>query len=296
MVVPLKGQCRGTDGAEMVVEIAAAEAVVIVAGAVLCHPDGAGQHIVESLGALHNALRIDLPIQIVAGTVLGHAVADTRDGGAGVIVQADEVGVLALGQLSEVAHREGKSTQRHGLRQRILKQKCRQLSAQTMPWIALVFRRKDAQMVGAAHHGVGIAHGAALFMEHFVGVDVTVGKIFHNSQRVAETLSGRGPHAEEVGVHRVDIGLVDGDVVAAQVAEALCHQGHQLQIVVQVLTLGETALVLKPHGVGEVVDGQQRTDAALAQRRQLLPIARNSGFIHLSLSGHQTGPLHAEAV
>ena len=43
-------------------------------------------------------------------------------------------------------------------------------------------------------------------------------------------------------------------------------------------------------------DYESEEYAALLQRRQLLPIARNSGFVYLSFGRHETGPFHAETV
>ena len=104
----------------MLIDIAAAETVIIVASAVFRDPQGAGQNFLQFCGAFGNAGRIDLPIQVVTGTVFPHAVADAGNGGAGIVIEADKVSVFTLGEFAVIAQREMENTQSHGLRQGIL--------------------------------------------------------------------------------------------------------------------------------------------------------------------------------
>ena len=84
----------------MFIKIAAAEAVVPVAGAVLRDPDGSGQQGIEPPGAVPKPLGVDLPIQIVTGAVLPYTVTDGVDGGTGVVIQTDKIRILAHGELA----------------------------------------------------------------------------------------------------------------------------------------------------------------------------------------------------
>ena len=140
MVIALKGQIGCIDRFQMLIEIAAAEAVMVIAGAVFRDPQGAGQNALQHGGTFHNTLGIDLPVQVIAGTVLPDTVADTGNSGAGIVVNAVKVGVFPFGQVGEIAQRKGKFAQAHGLQERTLEQVCIQFGTGFVPGVLCAFR------------------------------------------------------------------------------------------------------------------------------------------------------------
>ena len=131
-------------------------------------------------------------------------------------------------------------------------------------------------------------------MEHPVAADVAVGHVFEHGEGLGEFLVSRGPVAEEIAVGRIDVRLVDGDPVADEIAEAVGAELGKGEEIVEIFAFGERAHALEPHGVGEMVDRQQRADAELAQVFQLRAVVRDGGFVDLPALAHDPGPLDAE--
>ncbi len=106
-------------------------------------------------------------------------------------------------------------------------------------------------------------------------------------------MSGR-PVAEEIAVGGIDVRLIDGDPVAGQIAETVGTKLGKGQEIIEIFTFGERAHALEPHGIGKMMDGQQRADAELAQVFQLRAVVRDGGLVDLPALGHDPGPLDAE--
>ena len=205
----------------MLIDIAAAETVILVTSAVFRDPQGAGQNFLQFCGAFGNAGRIDLPIQVVTGAVLPDAVTDAGDSGAGVIVDAVKVRILSPGQMGKIAQGKRKFAQAHSFEQSALEQILRKLGADSMENIFFIFRSKDPQMVGNTHFGIGVAHGFALTVKNGIGPNMAIGHIFHDPDSIRQGGSSGRPHAEHEGIGGVYIGFIDGDIIADQVAEAV---------------------------------------------------------------------------
>ena len=84
-------------------------------------------------------------------------------------------------------------------------------------------------------------------------------------------MAGR-PVAEEIAVCGVDVRLVDGDPVADQIAEAVGAELGKRQKIVEIFPLRKRPQTLEPHGVGKMMDGQQRPDAELTHIFELCAV------------------------
>ena len=107
VVVALNGEVALAQGLQVLGDVAGAEAVCIVAGSVFGDIDGTGEEVVELLADLDDALRVDLPAEVVGGSVLRRAVGGAADGGAGIVVDAVEVAVAAGDDGGMTANGEG---------------------------------------------------------------------------------------------------------------------------------------------------------------------------------------------
>ena len=104
-------------------------------------------------------------------------------------------------------------------------------------------------MVGSAYLSIGKAHGAALLMDQGVGLDVAVRQIFHDLDSGGQVrLAGR-PSAKEIGIGGIDVGFIDGDIVAAKITKTINDQLHQLQIMVEILPFLKSTQVFESHRI-----------------------------------------------
>ena len=149
-------------------------------------------------------------------------------------------------------------------------------------------------MVGKADLGVRKAHLQPGFADEAVGLNVGGGEVGHNPGRLQQVPLARGPGPLEIAVVGVDIGLVDGDILADQIAHALHHPADEAEEIGDVIALGECALLLQPEGVAEVVEGEQGADAAPNQGLQLLPVVGNHGVVEHAVLRLHPAPLHAQ--
>ena len=138
---------RSCKAPHVVEQIAAAAAVVAVAGAVFVMQIGSCSSRYIFFGALCNAGRIDLPTRVVDGRVFAHAVCQAGDSGTRVIVDGVKVTVTACRQVPE---RKAEAPCRHSERQAALEKPCRQRRRRAVQQVARVLRCEYAQTVANA--------------------------------------------------------------------------------------------------------------------------------------------------
>ena len=107
-------------------------------------------------------------------------------------------------------------------------------------------------------------------------------------------MSGR-PVAEEIAVGGIDVRLIDGDPVADQIAETVGTKLSKGQKIIEIFSLCKPAQTLEPHGIGKMMDGQQRADAQLVHVLQLCAVVRDRRFIDLAAGRHDARPFYAYA-
>ena len=88
-------------------------------------------------------------------------------------------------------------------------------------------------------------------------------------QRFREAVFPGREAAPVVTVHRVNVRLVDRDVFTHEVAQIFDDVIHEPQKNSHGVRAQEGARALEPQGIGEMMNGQQRPDAAVPQQQQL---------------------------
>ena len=244
---------------------------------------------------LGNAVGVNLPAQIVDEHVRRHTVAQTRNGGAGVVVDSVEVAPSAAADRGVGLEGEHLLAQTHSAAHRTLKGQLVKACQQAVQGVAPVQRAEDAQVVGKADAGILVAHLAPHAVQHLVALDVAGGHMGqHRAVRPQGVLVGR-PATAEIAVEGVDIGLVDGDVLAYQVAHRAHHLFGKAQVEVHAAGVFESAHSLKPAGIGEMVQRQQRADTCIHHRLDFGAVVLQGSLVKLTLLRLDAAPLHTEA-
>jgi hypothetical protein len=120
--------------------------------------------------------------------------------------------------------------------------------------------------------------------------------IGHDPAHFQKALPPRRPGPLQIPIISINVGLIDRNILADQIPHALHHFPHEAQITGNVVPLSESAPLLQPQGVVEVVEGQQHGDPRLFQRLDLLPIVGNSLLIKDPISRLHPAPFHSHAV
>ena len=107
----------------MLRDIAGAEIVGVVAGAVFRNVDGAGEQFVKLLAGLGDALGVDFPAQVIDRAVGRYAIGGAADRGAGVVVYPVEVAEAARDDAGVFANGENRFAGTHGAGQAAIGEK-----------------------------------------------------------------------------------------------------------------------------------------------------------------------------
>ena len=142
----------------MLIDVAGAEDIRIVTGAVFRNVYGAGQNRVRPARAFHDALRIDFPAKVVYRDVFCRTVANAVYRGARIVIDGDKVALFAPFDRGVAAERKADFPCTHRLCQRALKEPRTDAAAKAIAQTLSVFRRKGAQMIGEAYARIAIAH------------------------------------------------------------------------------------------------------------------------------------------
>ena len=121
-------------------------------------------------------------------------------------------------------------------------------------------------------------------------------QIGHHPAHGQEAPLARRPGAVKVAVEGVDVGLVDGDVLADQISQGLHHLVDVAEVVGDVVGAEEGALLLQPERIAEVVQGEKGPDAPLLHGRDLFTVVVQSLLGEYPLLRLDAAPLQAEAV
>ena len=81
-----------------------------------------------------------------------------------------------------------------------------------------------------------------------VSGDVSLEQAVVRPHRGERAVAGRWPHAEEVGLRREDVGLVDGDPARAKVAERFHRDARELREAVRKAIGEDTPALGQPDG------------------------------------------------
>ena len=293
MEVPLHGQPAAAQGLQVLGNVPGPEVLAVVACAVGGDIDGPGNQPAKALAHLHNARRADLPAQIAHRAALCRAVGGSAHRGAGVVVDPVEVAVPARDNGRVAADGEAGPAGAHGPGQTALEQLLRPGGPEAVDRVGAVLGPEGAQMEGRAHPGVLKAHLQPGLADEAVGLDVGGGQVGHDAGHVQKVPFARGPRAGEPAVVGVEVGGVEGDVLADQIPEALHHPAHVAQKAGDVVAAGKGPPVLQPQGVGEVVEGEQGTDAPVRQVLELLAVAGDGLLVKHAVLRLHPAPLHA---
>ena len=104
----------------------------------------------------------------------------------------------------------------------------------------------------------------------------------------------RWPDAQQMGLHGIDVRLVDGAPQIHEITQGLCYLGYET------LKAPHCGLVLppptlsQPEGSGKVEQRYHGLNAARKQRAQNVPIAGDCAVIPSSLIGLDAAPFNGE--
>ena len=151
-------------------------------------------------------------------------------------------------------------------------------------------------MHGKADLGAGKPHLPADAVNGLIGADVA-------DRQVLEHLAGRGkvlfagrPGAEEPAVRHVDVGLVDRHVFADQIPYVPHDVFDEFEKAGDRRGRFKAALPLEPHGIGEVMQREKRSDLQGEQLLEHGPIVRHGLVIELVRRRLNAAPLDPKPV
>ena len=133
-------------------------------------------------------------------------------------------------------------------------------------------------------------------MDALIGLHVALRHVGEHAIAGGGIVPPRGIVPAQIAAERVGVGLGKGQDFVRQVAQERDGMLNIVKIAGEVFLALKTAAVLKPGGIGEVVQLDLRVDAALAQHGQLPAIARERRVVKLSLMRLDRCPVDADAV
>ncbi len=170
--------------------------------------------------------------------------------------------------------------------------------SRSTPWAARQQHvgEEAVDLVEREREGVGGHDGVGPRRVHrLVGEDVAREQVVERpGERRHLTDAAAGQVAEEVGHQAEDVELVDGHPVLHPVAEVRGgHPGPRREALRRVGL--EPEVLAQPVGVGEVVQGDERLEAALVAGVDDGAVAGQRGVVELPVGGLATRPLDGEA-
>ena len=258
---------------------------MIIGGAVFGDVDGQlRQKGVELAAAFHDTVRVNLPAEIIHRHARQRAVAQAGCSGAGIIIEAQKIGVGAL------------ISQQIGPIDTGLEQIFRDATGQTVPEIAGRIGGERPHMGGKPHLGLRPAHFRMDRVDQAVGAAVAFAQHLHNPQGMQGIAFPRRKTAPQIAAEGVDIRFVDGDVLADQIAQPPDGVFHHGQVALHRPGAQKASLPFEPHGIGKMVECKQHFDAVLPQQGDLLAHLLQLFFAEFPFPRLQSGPFQPKAV
>ena len=128
---------------QLIVDEERTEGIVVIAGAVLGDEYGRAILRVKLVCKLDESLVVYLPAEIVYKAILSHAVGESGNGATRVVVDADEIVVLATLYSLALEHGEYALARHHSLSDSTLEEPLGCAGAESMPEIVLILRCKS---------------------------------------------------------------------------------------------------------------------------------------------------------